>query len=83
MHQIIYSNWDINTFQWQKTRSSVFGDRDLWYFKSRDLSRGFRMGVDKIKQIALEENCFNLEFLNTHRMYDGIKNFLSPRYYLQ
>ena len=83
MHQIIYPNWDINTFQWQKTRSSVFGDRDLWYFKSRDLSRGFRMGVDKIKQIALEENCFNLEFLNTHRMYDGIKNFLSPRYYLQ
>lgn len=83
MHQIIYPNWDINTYQWGKPKSVIFGDRDLWYFRSQDLSQKFYMGVGKVQQIGLEENCFNLEFLNTNRIYDGIKNFLSPRYYLE
>lgn len=82
IHRALYPNWDINTFQWQKTRSSVFGDRDLWYFRSRDISHNFHTGVEKYKQICLEQNPFDIRFLNTDRIYDGVKNLLSPRYYL-
>lgn len=82
IHMTLYPNWDISTFQWQKTRSSVFGDRDLWYFRDRSLSQKFYSGVEKFKELCLSDNPFGIKFLNTNRIYDGIQNLISPRYYL-
>jgi len=82
IHMTLYPHWDISTFQWQKSRSTVFGDRDLWYFRSTDISKNFYSGVEKFKEICLSDNPFDMKFLNTDRIYQGIKNFISPRYYL-
>jgi hypothetical protein len=84
LHTLIYPTWDINTFQRPKTRGSIFGDRDLWYFRATDCTTSpwFYKGVEKLKSLLSYDDVFNVGFLNNDRIFDGIKNFTGPRYYL-
>ena len=85
LHLLIYPDWEIDTFQRMKTKSVVYGDRDTWFFKTGDAttSKFFQNGVERIRELMTEENIFNMSFLNDDaEITKGIKNFLSPRYYL-
>ena len=85
LHLLIYPDWEIDTFQRMKTKSVVYGDRDTWFFKTGDAttSKFFKNGVERIRELMTEENIFNMSFLNDDaEITKGIKNFLSPRYYL-
>ena len=84
LHRLIYPQWDINTFQRPKTKSSVFGDRDQWYFNSPETttSKYFFLGTEKIEKNYSEPNVFEMNFLNSQNIYNGIKGFSGPQFYL-
>lgn len=51
VHQLIYPQWDINTFTVGKPNSIVFTPRDTWFYnieKENDIKKNWKTGLDKL-----------------------------------
>jgi hypothetical protein len=50
VHQLIYPNWNINTFSAGKSASTIFSSRDQWFFQKEETllaRRNWRVGIEK------------------------------------
>jgi hypothetical protein len=51
VHQLIYPQWDIDTFTVGKPNSIVFTPRDTWFYnieKENDIKKNWKTGLDKL-----------------------------------
>ena len=81
VHSLIYPNWDINTLTTGKTPSSVFSNRDTWFFnmeKTNILYQNWATGFEKLWQ-TLPDYWKN----DPADVSKGIKGCLSKSYFLE
>ncbi len=83
INQLLYPTWDITTISVGKPSSTIFSERDQWFFDTVHHStagKNFVMGVQHLSHVlstTLDGYWLNGQFEN------GVKGCLSPPYFLE
>lgn len=83
LNLLLYPKWDYTTISVGKPRSTVWSERDDWFFNSvtwNSAAQNWKNGIVKLNQI-LEKNLYWTD--NLGKIDNGLKGCVSPLYYLE
>ena len=83
LNLLIYPKWDHQTISVGKPRSTVWSERDDWFFNTmswNNAAKNWKNGIEKLNQI-LQTNLYWTD--NLGNISNGLKGCASPSYFLE
>lgn len=83
INTLLYPKWDTNTLSVGKPRSTIYSDRDDWFFKTLEYTvagKNFANGIEKLNNVLTDT--LDGYWLNG-TLFNGVKGCLSSPYFLE